>query len=90
MKVPIDTVDKGFCFSYWRLSYRRKFLRTLWTIPWALGMVVLLVFDDTRPFGIDSRVFAGCFSTVYLVAGLAQGVYNYRRWQSEKQMDGDS
>ena len=23
-------IDKGFCFNYWSLSYRRKFLRTIW------------------------------------------------------------
>ena len=26
-------VDKGIELCYWKLSYRRKFIRTLWIIP---------------------------------------------------------
>ena len=73
-------VDKGFCLSYWRLSYRRKFLRTLWMIPWALAALVVMLITD--PFGIIvSWIYAG-----FLAASLlAQGIYNYRKWQREQQ-----
>ena len=36
-----DKVDKGFELLYDNLSYRRKFIRTIWLIP--IGIVVGIV-----------------------------------------------
>lgn len=33
-----NKVDKGFEVLYWRLSYRRKFIRTLWLMP--IGIII--------------------------------------------------
>ena len=38
----MDKVDKGFELIYWKLSYRRKFIRTLWLIPWAVASLVYI------------------------------------------------
>lgn len=35
----MDKVDKGFELIYWKLSYRRKFIRTLWLVRnWLTSM----------------------------------------------------
>ena len=38
-----EKIDKGFSFSYWRLSYRRKFIRTLWFIPLAVLVILAVI-----------------------------------------------
>ena len=35
-------VDKGFELAYDKLSYRRRFIRTLWLIPWIFIALFLL------------------------------------------------
>lgn len=40
--------EKGFQLLYWKLSNRRKFIRTLWLIPFAIIAIVLLVFTDMK------------------------------------------
>ena len=32
-------VDKGIELCYWKLSYRRKFIRTLWIIPFEVIVI---------------------------------------------------
>lgn len=36
-------VDKGSEFIYWNLSYRRKFIRTLWMIPLSILVLALMI-----------------------------------------------
>ena len=36
-----EKIDKGFELDYWKLSYRRKFIRTLWLIP--LGIIAVML-----------------------------------------------
>lgn len=67
--------DKGFCFIYWKLSYRRKFIRTLWVA--ALIALVVAVLVVTRP---DLRTIP---TAVLAVLTLVQATYNYRKWQAE-------
>ena len=38
----MNKVDKGFELVYWKLSYRRKFIRTLWMIPWAIVSLIFI------------------------------------------------
>ena len=38
----MNKVDKGFELVYWKLSYRRKFIRTLWTIPWMIASLIFI------------------------------------------------
>jgi len=37
-----NKVDKGFQLIYWKLSYRRKFIRTLWMTPFAIIAIALM------------------------------------------------
>jgi len=74
-------IDKGFCPSYWGLSYRRKFIRTLWWFPLTgVAAVLLYLGDDIVILGISKW---GCFSIV-LIGWFIQVTYNYYRWRLER------
>ena len=72
-----EKIDKGFSFSYWRLSYRRKFMRTLWFIPLAV-LVIILVQAAYRSYMLT--FVSGVF---ILAVILAQAIYNYKKWKEE-------
>lgn len=78
-------IDKGFCFSYWGLSYRRKFIRILWTSP--LGFLCLLFLPKDGfligSFHISRTECAIAFSILLTVQFIVQGVYTYLRWKRE-------
>ncbi len=71
-------VDKGFCFSYWKLSYRRKFLRTLW---FGLLVISVALFVGVPFLG---RVEARIALLIAIGTFVAQAIYTYVRWQNEK------
>jgi len=71
-------VDKGFCFSYWKLSYRRKFLRTLW---FGLLVIPVALFMDVPFLG---RVEEGILLLIAIGTFVAQAIYTYVSWQNEK------
>ncbi len=58
-------IDKGFCLNYYKLSYRRKLIRTLWLSP-----VVLMVLAVSK-----------AFFWICLLLLAAQAVYNFAMWQ---------
>jgi len=35
-------IDKGFCLMYHKLSYRRKFIRTIWMTPFAILVIYIV------------------------------------------------
>ena len=69
-------IDKGYCLEYFQLSYRRKLIRTLWFLPFSFLLLV-----PPYPHWFQWSVFG-----LTLVVGLVQGVYNYRKWQTERHM----
>ena len=66
MKQPRG-IDEGFCLTYYRLSYRRKFIRTLWMM---LFSPILLLHPGLVPH--QGIWFAGI-----ILLGILQAVYNY-------------
>jgi hypothetical protein len=79
-------VDRGPCFSYWRLSYRRKFLRTVWMATAVLAfMIFFQVIGFPWKWGVprDSDAEREQWLLIGLVAVLAgvQAGYNYLRWK---------
>lgn len=68
----MNKVDKGFELVYWKLSYRRKFIRTLWMIPWA---IVALIFIQIVGRNYKYTILAGI---IYLVILPIQAIYNYK------------
>ena len=66
-----DKVDKGFEINYWKLSYRRKFIRTLWVSP----IVILAVYLNPDIFSTLVFRLLVILSCAVLVA------YNFYKWQ---------
>ena len=65
--------DKGFELIYWNLSYRRKFIRTLWMTPF---FVIILAFT----WFICDNFITNIILTILLVAILLiQLIYNYSK-----------
>jgi hypothetical protein len=85
----VGGVDKGFCFSYWHLSYRRKFIRTLWNIAIGLPLLVVLQVCGVLPaffsrFGAPNPEYFGLgYIILSLVLSVVQAWYTYYRWQQE-------
>lgn len=73
-----EKVDKGFVFAYWRLSYRRKFIRTLWMIPVDILVVIGIHLLLKSP---AATAFVAAVAVVSLVV---QAVYTYRKWKEEE------
>ena len=75
-----DKVDKGFKLNYFKLSYRRKLIRTLISVP--VIILALIVIYSYTEWSMATNVLLGLlFFTIYLV----QLIYNYFMWkQNEK------
>lgn len=73
-------IDKGFCARWGRLSYRRKFIRTLWAAPVMLALLFLVVPEERKMLGIqrDSVAIISALGFLY------QAISNYRKWTNEK------
>ena len=71
-----EKVDRGIEICYWKLSYRRRLIRTLWFIP--IAVIELVWFYFTFKSG-----FLTCVIGI-LCGGelIIQLVYNYRHWKT--------
>ena len=76
-----EKVDKGIAFCYWKLSYRRKFIRTLWLIPWAVASLVYIQIAG------KNYVYTMIAGIIYIILLPIQVVYNYKKWMKEKEKD---
>lgn len=80
--------DQGFSINYWRLSYRRKFIRTLWMM--AIGIPILIAFQINGLLTVPLRSALGLHAewsgwaaiAVCIVIGIGQTWYTWSRWQS--------
>lgn len=72
-------IDKGFCVNYWSLSYRRKFLRTVWFG----GLTTVGVLVLPRSYLFFDLIPRNVLLLALPVACAFQAVYNYRRWKAE-------
>ncbi len=74
--------DRGFVFPYYRLSYRRRFKRNLWTFPLIIvSMIVMLLLDYVPIFVRMGYIF------VISVAAVIELIYNYKKANKEKQIN---
>jgi hypothetical protein len=88
-------VERGICLNYWRLSYRRKFIRAAWMA--AVILTVLVAFQVTGELddylgSVNKRPMEGKgWRIVGIVAALIafQLAYTFLRWRSERNRDGD-
>ena len=72
-----EKVDKGIMICYWKLSYRRKFIRTLWMMP--IAIVTIVCFHTT----FQSILLTCMVATMSAIMLLIQAIYNYRKWKNE-------
>lgn len=68
--------DKGFHLLYWGLSYRRKFIRTMWIL--CLCPLLLFIPEQGALLGM-SREF---WFVAILLLGVAQLIYTYAMWRN--------
>lgn len=71
-----DKVDKGFKINYFRLSYRRKMIRTVISLP--MIVVLFIVMHYFTNWDMVTIILVGI---VLLIAFLAQLLYNYSMWK---------
>lgn len=72
-----EKVDKGVELCYWKLSHRRKMIRTLWMIPLAIAAIIL--------FHKTFQSYFWTFVVIIIVSGLFLGqiLYHYKKWKRE-------
>jgi hypothetical protein len=71
-----QNIDKGYELSYRKLSYRRKFIRTLWMIPFAIAAVIMLFLTNTE------YMFALLMTMLLIVIFVIQLVYTYKKYKA--------
>lgn len=70
-----DKVDKGFELLYDKLSYRRKFIRTIWMILIGIGVGVLITSIN--------MVISLLYWIPFVIIGIKQLRDNYTMWKKE-------
>lgn len=70
-------VDKGFELFYYNLSYRRKFMRTLWMILIGIGVGIYITYI------LGSIIFSMLYWITFGIDGIIQLRYNYTMWKNE-------
>ncbi len=71
--------DTGFVFSYYKLSYRRKMIRTLWMLPiMVISLMAIYLFVGEN---LNEIIIASIF---LLLIFLIQFSYNYLKWKKYK------
>ncbi|PRR77085.1 hypothetical protein CLLI_26030 [Clostridium liquoris] len=73
-----NKVDKGFELFYWRLSYKRKFIRTLWMIPIDIIVSVFLILKG------DTLFINRVIPILLIILGGIQLIYNYLKWKKDE------
>ena len=74
---------RGPLFTYWQLSYRQKFYRTVWMFPFACAFFLFPA--DVVYFGLSRNAMLA----ILFIALLAQAVYTYVRWKTTESAGGE-
>ena len=72
-----EKVDKGFELVYYNLSYRRRFIRTLWMIPWSILALFWMYW-----LGISTDTVL-LLAVIFTAVNLIQARHNYKKWKEE-------
>lgn len=70
-----NKVDKGFELSYEKLSYRRKFIRTIWLIPFGVLVGIIITY-----ISILVSIF---YWLLFIIVGIKKLKGNYTMWKKE-------
>ena len=73
-----EKIDEGFAFCFGNLSYRRKFIRTFWMLPFLVAVICYL-HNTNKTNLITSNV-----GVILIAIFILQSVYYYKKWKMEK------
>ncbi len=89
-KRSVKRVDEGFELFYFKLSHKRKLIRTIWIT--LIGMILIPViyfFIRNNPIPLfSSWKCILLWDAVILMIGFIQAVCEYRKWKTEKESIG--
>jgi len=71
-----EKVDKGFAINYFKLSYRRRVVRDLLTLPLLIVCILIIYYLSDWSFKIFTT-----FSVIILLCYALQLLYNYKMWK---------
>lgn len=74
-----NKIDTGFELIYWNLSYRRKFIRTLWTTPFCVIGILLII---SLKLNMLIKIIIPIILTLIYIWQLT---YTYKKWKKEEQ-----
>lgn len=65
---------KGFELIYWKLSYRRRFIRNLWWLPIVIISIAFMFLIN------DKLILNRIVPIVLLILYIVELIYNYMKW----------
>ena len=71
-----EKVDKGFVFAYYKLSYRRKLIRTLWSVPLII-LCLIIIYKLADWSQIEFILFSG----ILIIGIVMQFCYVFAKWK---------
>lgn len=74
-----DKKDKGFVLIYYKLTYRRRMIRTLWSIPFIILLYLALYWLSDLNSN-EYKIIGGLF----LLLVLFDITYNYIKWKNNE------
>ncbi|PPA70353.1 hypothetical protein [Jeotgalibacillus proteolyticus] len=72
-----EKVDKGSEVTYYKLSYRRKFIRSLWILLFTL--IIIFLYHLYSSIDIERYIFIIAVIILYPIVQLA---YTFSRWKN--------
>lgn len=72
-------VDRGFALNYYSLSYRRKFIRSLFGMPILILSSLVIYILAEWPVMLKNA-----FTISFLIIGILQIMYNYKMWKKDE------
>ncbi|WP_026571982.1 hypothetical protein [Sediminibacillus sp. JSM 1682029] len=71
-----EKIDKGFVLNYHKLTYRRKWIRSVWGVPIVVFVYLVLYWLGS----LDSKEYT-ILGILFGVLVAADIIYNYRKWR---------
>ena len=75
-----EKVDKEMAINYYRLSYRRKLMRIIYSAPLILAVLIFIYNFAEWPSSLYLN-----FCLLIIVGFILQVLYNYYKWKNTEQ-----
>ncbi len=75
-----EKVDRGIAINYYRLSYRRKLVRTFYSLPIIIAALIFIYYFSDWAFPVYLAFFL-----LITVGFFLQVFYNYYKWKKTEQ-----